>query len=168
MAPSACTASLLVLNSSVQLFLLPTAENAALLEEKLDSLAGRVSFAWAGVGYGLAGWASSLALGAGLPGELERVWPAMDADWRVWIGDRWRNSPEQTRILDAAPHGPSCDIEQKGSVLRISVPRPASPEDIKGAKDARTLMASLNGIAKKINALERRAALRRPASGKKR
>jgi hypothetical protein len=161
-------ASELVLNGSVEVFLPPTPANAALLEKTLDALAARVKFAWAGVGYGLAGWASSLALGGPAPGKLEQKRPAMDADWLVWIGDRWRDTPAQEAILAPLERDASRTIERQGSLTRISVPRPVSPEDAKGANAAKKLAVELGDVTRKMNDRARRAALRRPVPGKKR
>lgn len=158
--------SLLVLNGSVQVFLPPTPENVVLLEKTLDSLAGRVSFAWAGVGYGLAGWASSLALGGPVPAKLEQKRPALDADWLVWLGDRWRETPAKEALVAPLEQGTGRGIERKGALTRISVRRPGSSEDAKGAAPAKALSVDLGRVAAKINALARRAALRRPVRGR--
>jgi hypothetical protein len=156
-------ASVLVLKSSVQVFLPPTAANVALLEKVLDRLPHRLTFAWAGVGFGLAGWASSVSLDAPSPGKLEKKKPAMDADWVVLIGDRWRASPAQEALLVPL----ECDeaarkVERRGSFVRISVPRPASPDDARAGRPARKLASDLAEVARKMQDLRRRAVLRKP------
>ena len=136
-----------------------------------------VPFAWAGVGYGVGGWASALALGQSTPNvrsikgvglkTLKQRSPDAGADWLVWIGGLMQETPTYDKI-EALTHDSSRYVERKDSLIRLCVPRPASPDDVRGLKPAEKLMADLREVVKKINALEYRAALRRPVPGEKR
>jgi hypothetical protein len=163
--------SLLALREAVELHLPPTPENVDLLERTLDDLDGSIPFAWAGVGYGLSGWSSDLALTK----DKRKVTPVrgsqirlledksavLGADWLVVIGGLWHVSPSHTRIVEELAKGPSRAVEQGGSLTRISVPRPESVDDAKGAKAAKKLAQDLKAAAKKIRAVEDRALLRK-------
>ncbi len=171
-------ASVVVLQDSVQLHLPPTAENAAFLEKTLDGLVDEVPFAWASVGYGLGGWASVFALllstpkvqpikGLGIK-VLEQRAPDAGIDWFVWLGEILRETPAHQRIVEPLGRDASRDVSFRNSLIRISVPRPASSADSKDTKPAKKLGEELREVVKKITALETRASLRRPVPGSRR
>lgn len=166
--------SLVVRHDSVTLHLPPTEQNAALLEETLDQLVGGVSFAYAGVGYGYAGWSSVLAIDRGVKtmtrlehyrrtklDKLESTSATMGADWLLWIGDRWREPPQRVRAVAPLLEGAARTVEQKGGLTRITVPRPASLDDADGAKAAKAMAADLANVIKKLHAQHMREAMRR-------
>ena len=171
-------ASVVVFDDSVQLHLPATTENVERLEKALDELVDDLPFAWAGVGYGWGGWASALALlqstmkvrpiqGVGLK-TLEQRAPSAGLDWLVWIGDVLRETPAQASVVDRLGSGTSRMVTRRGERMRISLPRPASPEDAKGRKSAEELAADLGEVLKKIRDLQTRASLRRPVPGSRR
>jgi hypothetical protein len=171
-------ASVVVLDDSVQLHLPATAENVERLEKALDVLVNDLPFAWAGVGYGWGGWASALALlqstmkvrpiqGVGLKTLEQRV-PSAGLDWLVWIGDVLRETPAQAAVVDPLGSGTDRTVTRRGSLMRIALPRPTSPEDAKGRKPAEKLAADLGDVLKKIRDLQTRAVLRRPVPGSRR
>jgi hypothetical protein len=168
-------ASVVILDESVTLHLPPTGENASLLEKTLDELVQGVSFAYAGVGYGLAGWASALTVdrGSSIAGsarlepyrrgkieKIEATSPAMGADWLLWVGDRWRQTPQKDRAVAPLLAGAGRAIEQRGALARVSVRRPASPDDAAGAEAAKALAADLHKVQKKLKDLQTRELLR--------
>lgn len=170
-------ASVVVLDDSVQLHLPQNAESAALLEATLDALVGEVPFAWASVGYGLGGWSSARALsmneltvrsikGVTLK-TIEQRAPGAGADWLVWTGALLRGTPAHDAITDALGRDESRTTSRHGALVRIAVPRPASPDDVESAISASRLAVDLDNALKKLHALDFRAALRRLTPGKK-
>jgi hypothetical protein len=155
-------ASLLVLSDALQLHLPPGSEGklAALLADIVDE----VPFAWAGVGQGLGGWASALALarntakgrtkiGTTSLVDLAQTAPKSGIDEQLWLGTAWTaetlDDVERTKLLAKIVRGRK--VEPRGDLVRVVVKRPA----------ARKLAADLQSTIAAARELARRRVLRR-------
>jgi hypothetical protein len=162
-------ASLLVRVDEAQLHLPPTRENVAMLESLLDELARTVPFAWAGVGYGLGGFASAHAMmNAGVQpraikgvklGDLGQRDP--DADWLVWIGPQLTGTPVREKLLAPLARGAGRKVALSKGLIRIAVERPKSLDVAKRNRPAVQLAKELALALKKVREADRRALLRR-------
>lgn len=156
--------SLVVFQDSVQLHLPPTSANLEQLEAALDTLAAKVSFAWADVGEGRGGWASIMALtgnsplgkppkGLSLTSLVQRD-PGRGADRVVWLGDLSQATPAHEALVRTLEKGRT--VQRSESRTRVAVPWTFG--DTKTAAAAEKLTGDLHELRKKLKAVDARAA----------
>lgn len=152
---------LLIFPDRVELYLPPTEKNVKLLEKMLDDiikkdLAAKISFQFADISYGLCGWLypfTQFSKNILFMSNPEKNSPIYGANWRLYVGDLWRATPKHSKILEILQKN-SYKLEEEKNFMRITVPRPSSFEDTKGAESARKLREDFTVIIKKMASLD--------------
>lgn len=154
--------SLLLYHDRVEFYLPPTTENVQFLEKLLDELvknelADKVSFQYADISYGLAGWLypfTQFTKNIKKMYEPEKDSPIFGSSWLVWIGDLWLATPKHQKHLEILQNQSLYTLEEKYGFKRITTTRPSSYEDVKSAESAKRLTEGLKTVIKKMAALD--------------
>lgn len=154
---------LLIEYDKIELHLSPTGENIKFLENLVEDLVknkllGKVSFQYADVSYGISGWKWSFtqyAKNFAKMNQPENSSPVFGSSWILWVGDLWTKTPKHLKILEILKKNPSCKVEEKNGLRRISTNMPKSYKDNKDVH-AKKIKDDLNTVTKKMSNLEQK------------
>ncbi len=113
---------LLIYHNRVEFYFPPAKENVSFIEKKLDELvkndlAGKIPFEYAGISYGLSGWAldfTKLRIKKNIRKMMdpEKDSAIFGSKWLLWTGDLW-NTPKHHEILEIFKKNPLYKIEDR-------------------------------------------------------